>query len=733
MKKKVLLLFLSLFVTAQMYAQLGEGPQIPNNDFETWDNSSSNIEPQHWSSLMTANVTVIGGSAGQQQVVFKETTNLPPNTTGNSCAKLKSKQISILGLITVTANGNMTTGRINMGATSSTETKNCSYTKKGDNDFSMPFTYSPDSIYFWAKTSSSSNNARINAVIHNDVLTSGATDNACYQDPMPSGAASTGIVGTNTAGNEAKVVAKATQNFKTNGNWQYKQLAFDYNFSSNDPKYMLITFSTSEIAGGGTAGDELYIDDIVMVYNTRLTSLALNNNTIDGFNPDVTTYSNINWCPSQPSPESQLTWTCASPHATATISHAATATEPYTIITVNQSGATKDYRIDYTLITVETPTVTTPEPRCISGALTSIELSATPATGTTCQWFETETGDVVESGNTYTATDLSTTTTFYVASYDAEQQCASARVPLVVTLHPEYAFTENVSVCESDLPYEWHGQQLSANGTYTDSFQSIYGCDSTYTLTLTIAEVGRYTDPDIYLCEGSTVEWRDITITEAGTYMDTVSSGSNCSNIYEVLVIAVSNYDISESVTVCENELPYEWNNQSLVEEGTYTEHLTSAFGCDSIVNLTLTIAPTYEINIVDTAYVNEPYENYGISQTFYDTTAQSFELTEITGSGCDSIIHLDIVVLDRTGLQEATWLGSITIFPNPADENMMISAEDIILNEITLFDHSGRKVLHEMVNRSTILLNVDTLAPGVYLMQIASDNGLITKKVVIR
>ena len=131
MKKKVLLLFLSLFVTAQMYAQLGEGPQIPNNDFETWDNSGSNIEPQHWSSLMTANVTVYGGSAGQQQVVFKETTNLPPNTTGNSCAKLKSKQISILGFITVTANGNMTTGRINMGATSPTETKTAVTPKRG--------------------------------------------------------------------------------------------------------------------------------------------------------------------------------------------------------------------------------------------------------------------------------------------------------------------------------------------------------------------------------------------------------------------------------------------------------------------------------------------------------------------------------------------------------------------------------------------------------------------------
>ncbi|MBQ7550585.1 MAG: T9SS type A sorting domain-containing protein, partial [Bacteroidales bacterium] len=283
------------------------------------------------------------------------------------------------------------------------------------------------------------------------------------------------------------------------------------------------------------------------------------------------------------------------------------------------------------------------------------------------------------------------------------------------------------------LPYEWHQQQLTETGIYTDSLQSQFGCDSIYTLNLTVTPFGHFADEELHLCQGSSFSWRNLTLTEAGTYFDTVPNNDNCFDIYSVTVVMENPFSFSETATVCEGELPYFWHGQNLTENGTYTDSLLSVFGCDSVYTLNLSISPSYNINIVDTAYVNEPYENYGISQTFYDTTAQSFELTEITGAGCDSIIHLDIVVLDRTGLQEATWLGNIVIFPNPADENMMISAEGIILNEITLFDHSGRKVLHEMVNQSTISLNVATLAPGVYLMQIASDTGLITKKVVIR
>ncbi|WP_157977334.1 Ig-like domain-containing protein, partial [Taibaiella helva] len=44
--------------------------------------------------------------------------------------------------------------------------------------------------------------------------------------------------------------------------------------------------------------------------------------------------------------------------------------------------------------------------------------------------------------------------------------------------------------------------------------------------------------------------------------------------------------------TVCETQLPYPWNGQSLTASGTYTHTQPNAVGCDSIVTLTFTVSP---------------------------------------------------------------------------------------------------------------------------------------------
>jgi len=47
----------------------------------------------------------------------------------------------------------------------------------------------------------------------------------------------------------------------------------------------------------------------------------------------------------------------------------------------------------------------------------------------------------------------------------------------------------NLSVCESELPYSFGTQNLTTSGTYTETFQTIHGCDSTVTLNLTVNSV----------------------------------------------------------------------------------------------------------------------------------------------------------------------------------------------------------------------------------------------------
>ncbi|WP_158085188.1 hypothetical protein, partial [Niastella vici] len=49
----------------------------------------------------------------------------------------------------------------------------------------------------------------------------------------------------------------------------------------------------------------------------------------------------------------------------------------------------------------------------------------------------------------------------------------------------------------------------------------------------------------------------------------------------------------SQSVTICNNQLPYSWNGNTYNAAGTYKDTLKNVAGCDSIVTLTLTVKAT--------------------------------------------------------------------------------------------------------------------------------------------
>ncbi|MCR4737074.1 MAG: hypothetical protein K5846_02810, partial [Bacteroidales bacterium] len=99
------------------------------------------------------------------------------------------------------------------------------------------------------------------------------------------------------------------------------------------------------------------------------------------------------------------------------------------------------------------------------------------------------------------------------------------------------------------------------------------------------------------------------------------TSAVGCKSVDSTLVVNLQ-FPLEESVTICENELPYTWRDTifevGTAMSGTYVFHRTSVAGCDSVVTLALTI---YEMPR-DTVYKNialadAPFtcENYAISK----------------------------------------------------------------------------------------------------------------------
>ncbi len=74
----------------------------------------------------------------------------------------------------------------------------------------------------------------------------------------------------------------------------------------------------------------------------------------------------------------------------------------------------------------------------------------------------------------------------------------------------------------------------------------------------------------------------------------------------------------------------------------------------------------------------------------------------------------------------------NVLIFPNPASHIVNIKPSDgVTITSIELYDISGKRVNIDLSNENT--LNVSNLSDGIYLLNIFSQTGTVTKKLIVK
>ena len=217
--------------------------QLPNADFETW---ATDKEPGlGWNSF---------ASAGGKWASFASASPAPEKVEGyesNTAVRLTSKNLLIAN-----ANGNLTTGRINMGDMTPDNAANYNFTDLEDPAHSLLFAGTPDSVAFYAKfKSGGSENGRGQFILHDEYR---------YCDPETS----------NEAGYEAHKVALAAVLVPECAEWTRFAAAFEYTgVEKPEKQYMLASFTTNPVPGG-SAKDTLTVDNVVLIYNSELATLT---------------------------------------------------------------------------------------------------------------------------------------------------------------------------------------------------------------------------------------------------------------------------------------------------------------------------------------------------------------------------------------------------------------------------------------------------------------------------
>jgi len=156
-----------------------------------------------------------------------------------------------------------------------------------------------------------------------------------------------------------------------------------------------------------------------------------------------------------------------------------------------------------------------------------------------------------------------------------------------VTVVPAAEQFLTATICAGET-YPLNGQNYTEAGTYTQTFPTATGCDSTVVLTLAL-DAPAVTNLVATSCADEIFTLNGETFTEAGTYEQLLLASTGCDSlvVLNLSVAPVATTLVTAGIIAGEN---YLLNGESYTQPGTYTQLLTSAAGCDSTVMLTLTV-----------------------------------------------------------------------------------------------------------------------------------------------
>jgi len=213
-------------------------------------------------------------------------------------------------------------------------------------------------------------------------------------------------------------------------------------------------------------------------------------------------------------------------------------------------------------------------------------------------------------------------------------------ITLHLTIQSIRSSTIHETIC-AGTSYLFNGVNRKTSGIYLDTIHSLFGCDSFITLNLEVLpnSVG---DITVSRCEGATYLFNGVEITSDGTYKDTLANNTGCDSFITLHLSFVSSIRIKTNTTLCEGS-SIKVGSHIYDRTGVYIDTFSSAAGCDSIIQSTVTVNPILSsheyITICSGQTVVVSHVRYGASGEYRDTFTSS--------NGCDSIAILTIRVFE--------------------------------------------------------------------------------------
>ena len=298
--------------------------------------------------------------------------------------------------------------------------------------------------------------------------------------------------------------------------------------------------------------------------------------------------------------------------------------------------------------------------------------------------------------------------------------------------------------CDS---YTWNvnGETYLKSGVYRDTIQNQALCDSILELTLTIDNSFRDTSY-VSACKNYTWGVNGITYSGSGEYQKIYTSASGCDSIFTLQLTINQAADSTFNETAC---FAYLWsaNGVTYTASGIYKDTITTVSGCDSILLLNLVI-DSVDVGVSKNANVLTADQG-GVTYQWLDCSIGMQEISGATSqsyiadkNGSYAVIITDGNCSDTSACISVTSIGIgdnimddvFVIYPNPNTGTFSITFDvKQPTVKIRLISIDGKQILLDNRRDVKSLDYKINVAPGKYFILIETNDGERIKEIIIQ
>ncbi len=350
--------------------------------------------------------------------------------------------------------------------------------------------------------------------------------------------------------------------------------------------------------------------------------------------------------------------------------------------------------------------------------------------------------------------------------------------------------TETLSV-SGDYDFLWSTGStedhidITTGGNYAVTATNDYGCTS-----IAAINVATLTAPFVQilgvnsLCQDESTtliastnaisyEWntgdstQTVVVTPDNTLYEVTVTGTNgCNAVAQHMVSTLPTYNYTVTGSICEHQnfSQYGFEIPVIDTAGTYTfsRYLQTVSGCDSTINLLLTVNPLPRLDSITgpqhiTQYGNSYYSinnpqfvnNYEwrVSNTHwtlinpdYSTVTMTVNTNGngiLTARGINNCGYTEtsINIFCNVGIEDHIDNPVVKLYPNPVHQSLFINLENAAdIRLVRLYDETGRLVFSGSCDDTTMEIDCTRFANGHYTVHFVNEKGNIseTRKIIV-